>query len=102
MIFVIAIVEVAEGRRADFLNEFRQLVPKVREEAGCIEYQPAVDALTDIGAQQPARENVVTVIEKWESQQALQAHLAAQHMADYRESVKEIVLGTKIHILDPQ
>jgi quinol monooxygenase YgiN len=48
MIYVIATVAVAEGRRLDFLKEFHKVVPHVRAEKGCIEYGAAVDLPTDI------------------------------------------------------
>ena len=51
MICVIAAVEVAEGRRGEFLAEFHKLVPKVLEEEGCLEYGPMVDLPTSVGAQ---------------------------------------------------
>ena len=70
MIHVIATIECAEGRRDDYLAEFRNVAPKVRAEEGCIEYGPAVDAETNISAQMPMRPNVVTAIEKWESRVA--------------------------------
>jgi len=101
MIHVIATIEVKPGKRDAFLAEFHKLMPKVHAEKGCIEYGPAVDAKTDIKAQIPMRENVVTIMEKWESLKALQAHLAAPHMGEYREAVKDIVKGVTLQILQP-
>jgi quinol monooxygenase YgiN len=101
MIFVIATIGVAAGRRNDFLAEFRQLVPKVRAEEGCIEYLPTVDLPTTIPAQPDERSNVVTVVEKWESIEALEAHLVAPHMLEYRGKVKELVVGVSLQILKP-
>ena len=102
MIYVIATVEVKAGKREAFLAEFHKNMPNVRAEKGCIEYGPTVDATTDIKAQIPLRENVVTIVEKWESLQALHAHLVAPHMAVYRERVKDIVVGVTLQILDPK
>jgi quinol monooxygenase YgiN len=101
MIHVIATIEVAPGKRDAFLAEFRRLVPLVRAEAGCLEYGPTVDAVTDIPAQVPPRDHVVTIIEKWESLAALKAHLSAPHMADYRNRVKDLVVSVKLHVLQP-
>jgi len=101
MICVIAKIELAEGRRDDFLAQFRKLVPKVLQEQGCLEYGPMVDVPTSIGAQSPARDNVVTVVEKWESVEALEAHLVAPHMLEYRKSVKPMVVNTSLEILKP-
>jgi quinol monooxygenase YgiN len=101
MIFVIASVEVKPGMRDAFMAEFRKNMPNVHAENGCIEYGPTVDLATEIKAQIPLRENVVTIVEKWESLDALKAHLAAPHMAEYRTKVKDIVLGTSLQVLRP-
>ncbi len=101
MIHVIAKIEVAAGKRAEFLEAFAGLIPQVRAEDGCIEYGPAVDAETDISAQQAVGADTVVVVEKWESVDALKAHLVAPHMNEYRSQVKEIVTTTTIHILEP-
>ncbi|MCL4192141.1 MAG: antibiotic biosynthesis monooxygenase [Thermoguttaceae bacterium] len=101
MISVLATIELAPGRREDFLAEFRRIMPLVRQERGCIEYIPMIDLPTSIGAQIPARENVVTIVEKWESVEALQDHLMAPHMNEYRKAVKDLVVRTELLILEP-
>ncbi len=101
MIIVVATIELEAGRRQDFLKEFHQVVPLVREEQGCIEYGPTVDVPTNIPAQPAAREDVVTVVEKWESVEALEAHLIAPHMLEYRKRVKSLVKQATIHVLEP-
>lgn len=101
MICVIATIQVAEGRRDDFLAEFRKIVPLVREETGCVEYMPMVDVTTGIDAQEEPAESVVTIVEKWESVEALETHLMASHMLDYRKRVKELVTGTELRVLEP-
>ena len=100
MLIVIAVIETVDGRREDFLAEFHRIVPLVRAEAGCIEYAPTVDAETDVEVQQRMGANTVTVVEKWESLDALRAHLKAPHMLEYRPRVKEMVVTTKIHLLE--
>ncbi len=101
MISVIAAIEVAEGQRDAFLAIFKAMVPKVRAEEGCIEYGPWLDLPTNIDLQEPARENVVTVIEKWESVEALEAHLIAPHMLEFRKAVQDLVTGITLQILQP-
>jgi quinol monooxygenase YgiN len=101
MIHVIATIETKPGMREDFLAAFAELVPDVQAEQGCIEYGPAIDLATSIGEQPSPRDNVVTVIEKWQSVEALQKHLEAPHMTRYRRTVKDIVLGVSIRVLEP-
>ena len=101
MIHVIATIELNPGTRDAFLEEFRKLVPLVRAEAGCLEYGPTIDASTGLSIQIPVRENVVTVVEKWESLEALKAHSQAPHMVAYRPKVKDFVRGTQLQVLEP-
>lgn len=101
MICVIATIELAEGRREDFLGVLRDVVPKVLAEQGCIEYGPWVDLPTSIPAQPEARRLVVTVLEKWESVEALERHLMAPHMRAFRKAVEPMRVGTSLQILEP-
>jgi len=101
MIIVLATIELHAGKRANFLAEFRQIVPKVRGENGCIEYFPAIDVASGLPVQGPARDDTVVVVEKWESIPALEAHLIAPHMMEYRPRVKEFVKRVSLQILTP-
>ena len=99
MIHVIASVSIKHGRRGEFLEIFRTNVRNVLMENGCIEYRPAVDV--DAGLDpQALDENLVTVIEKWESLEDLYAHLSAPHMLDYREKVGSMVEGVVLKVLE--
>ena len=60
-----------------------------------------MDLGTDIAAQPPPRNDVVTVVEKWRDLKALQAHLTAPHMVEYRTKVKNMVRGATLHVLEP-
>lgn len=101
MIHVIATIEVAAGKREAFLKEFQRLVPLVRAEVGCLEYGPTLDVSTGLSSQPPPRDNVVIIVEKWESLDALRFHLGALHMAEYRTRVKDLVLGVTLQVLQP-
>lgn len=101
MIHVIAMLEAAPGKRDEFLAIFHALLPKVHAEPGCIEYILTVDVPTSISTQKLVGENVVTVVEKWESVAALETHSVAPHVLEFREKVKDIVVDTKLLILEP-
>jgi quinol monooxygenase YgiN len=101
VIHVIATVELAPGTREAFLVEFRRIVPLVRAEAGCLDYGPTIDLPTGIAVQSPVRDNVVTVVESWESLDALRAHTVAPHMQEYRARVKDYVIRVQIQVLQP-
>jgi quinol monooxygenase YgiN len=101
MIHVIATVSTNVGSRTKLLDEFRKLVPTVRAEAGCIEYTPTIDIDSGIDGLPGERDDVVTVVEKWDSAAALDAHLKASHMLRYREAVKDLVQSVDIRVTQP-
>lgn len=101
MIHVIATIELHEGKRDEYLTEVRDVVPKVRDEDGCLSYGPTLDVETNIAAQGPVRENIVTMVESWEDLEALEQHLIAPHMNEYRVRVKDMVKGVQLQILEP-
>ena len=98
MINVIASIYIREGRLSEFIEIFKLNIPNVLKEEGCIEYAPTVDVLTDLPPQE-LDDNVVTIIEKWNSLDALQAHLSAPHMLAYKENVKDLVDKISLKIL---
>ena len=99
MLHVIARVELVPGARSAFVDAFRRLEPLVRAEEGCLEYTGVVDADTRLAAQTPVGEDVLYVVEKWMSEGALAAHLAAPHMAEHRERTEGLVASTTVHVL---
>jgi quinol monooxygenase YgiN len=101
MIYVIATIDLAPGTREAFLAEFRKIIADVRAEAGCLEYGPAIDAETGIPTQYRIGADRVTVMEKWESVDALKAHAVAPHMQGYRARVKDFVRSMELRVLSP-
>ena len=101
MIYVIATVELVEGKRSDYLREFIKVSSHVCAEKGCLQYGPAVDVATGIPVQEPIKENTVTIIEGWTNVKALKAHMKAPHMQTYRETVKDYVKQITIKVLEP-
>lgn len=98
MINVIASIHIKEGRRPAFIDIFKSNIPHVLEEKGCIEYMPTIDFPTGLPPQK-LNNNVVTIIEKWESWADLKAHLSAPHMLAYREKVADLVEKMSLKIL---
>ncbi|MCC6695891.1 MAG: antibiotic biosynthesis monooxygenase [Candidatus Hydrogenedentes bacterium] len=100
-VFVVATIEVKPGKRAEFVEIFKANVPNVLAEDGCGFYEPVIDVASGVGAQAPLREDVMTVVEKWASLDALLAHLKAPHMDAYREKVKDLVVKATLHVMKP-
>ncbi|MEJ2588953.1 MAG: putative quinol monooxygenase [Deltaproteobacteria bacterium] len=98
MIHVIASARIKAGKVPEFLEIFKANIPAVKNEKGCVAYVPAVDIDAGLPPQQ-MDEHVVTVLEKWESLEALHDHLKSPHMLAYREKVKGIVEDVSLKIL---
>jgi len=101
MISVVATIRTVPGKREAFLKAFQAIVPKVRAEQGCIEYTPTVDVESGIPAHGRIRDDVVTVIEKWEDLLALQQHLNAPHVVQFLGSAQDMLAGLEIQVLSP-
>ncbi len=98
MINVIASIEIKDGMVADFIEIFKANVPNVKAEKGCVEYTPTLDVNSGLPPQSLDK-NIVTIIEKWETLEALLDHIKAPHMLKYKEKVKDIVIDVSLKIL---
>ena len=101
MIHVVATRRGDPAKREDFLSAFAELTPDVLAERGCLEYGATVDQPTPIAVQEPAGDDAVVVVEKWESVETLAAHLDAPHMHAFREKTAEMLRGVTLRVLRP-
>jgi quinol monooxygenase YgiN len=95
MVHVIASVRVKPGMRGQFIELFKSTALLVRKEKGCIQYIPAVDIESGLPPQ-VLDANIVTIIEIWESLEALRNHLVTPHMADFFQKRKPMVEGGSV------
>lgn len=100
MVHVIARITAVAGKRDELVAAFHQLLPEVHAEAGCIAYAPAVDSGAALDRFAAADPDVVTIVERWESVEHLQAHLAAPHMAAFRDKSGHLVAGAELRLLE--
>ena len=98
MIDVVAVIRVKEGKVEELLQKLKDNIPAVLGEDGCVAYYPTVDADAGVPAQD-LNPNEVTVLEKWESIEALHAHLQAPHMVAYRKRVADLVESVRLRVL---
>ena len=101
MIHVIATIELKPGCRQEYLQVLKSNVPHVKAEDGCLAYEPTVDVDAGLPVQGALRENVVILVEAWESVDALHAHLKTPHMTSYREAVQDMVVKLTVDVLQP-
>lgn len=98
MLSVIASISIKPGCKDDFIDIFKANVLEVLKETGCIEYTPMVDLHTG-WPMQYTDENTVTILEKWESLDALKNHFTTPHMLAYKDKTKDLVIGVSAKIL---
>ena len=101
MIHVLAIITAKPGLRGKILEIFHANVPAVHAEKGCIEYGPTTDTDNASPNQTKLGPDTFVVVEKWESVEALRAHIAAPHMAAYAAKTREMIQSRVIHVLSP-
>lgn len=99
MIHVIAIITTKPGKREEVLKIFNANVPAVLAEEGCIEYGPTIDANDAPAFQTSLGSDTFIVVEKWSSNETLEAHAKAPHMKAYSEKVKDMLADRVIHIM---
>jgi quinol monooxygenase YgiN len=101
MIHVIATVRLKPGCRDRYLAILKSNVSHVKAETGCLAYAPTIDMETDIEIQEKIGDNAVTIVEAWESVEALKEHFQAPHMLSYREKAKDLFESVSIRVLQP-
>ena len=77
------------GCRETFVRQIvtEGILTAIRAEAGCLAYDYYFSAQD---------ENVVLLIERWESEAHLRVHLTQPHMADLRKIKEEFVENTRL------
>jgi len=98
MIYGVVSVRVKPGKKEEYIALFKTMAARVRAEKGCLEYISTVDFKAGPPIQ-VFEENVVTILEKWESLDALQAHLAAPYMADFFQKEGALIEGNVLKFL---
>jgi quinol monooxygenase YgiN len=90
-VVVTAVFHPAPGRKDELVAALRTTIPGVHEEDGCRLY-----AIHD------AEDGTITMIEKWDSREALAAHAAGSAVEALRAAVAGLVTGpTTVTTMDP-
>ena len=99
MIFVVATSVLKPGCRNAFIAAVKDNLAKVRAEAGCISYNLTGDFNSGFPVQEFCGEDTLVFVECWESIEHLKAHLAAPHMAEFKEKVKDLRISSTLKVL---
>ena len=89
-----------ETCRAEYIAKTMSIVDTVRAEKGCCEYRLLGDAVTDWEKPQRFGDRTLWMLEKWESIDALKAHLQTPHMKAFGPSVRPLRSNGTFHVLE--
>jgi quinol monooxygenase YgiN len=92
MIYVIATSEIKPENHEAYTAGVKPHIAATRKEAGCIYYDVHV-ALSD--------PNCFVTVERWESQEALDAHLQTDGVKAWREFAKPLRSSVTVEFIDP-
>ena len=86
---------------ADYAAKTLAVVPTVRAEDGCRLYTLLKDASTDWDKPMRFGERTMWMLEKWDSIDALKAHLDTPHMKAFGPTVRPMRTASTFHVLEP-
>jgi quinol monooxygenase YgiN len=101
MIRLVVTMVIKEGKMDAFLAECKKIRPQVLAEKGCIMYDYHREIQSPLGSQEPVQKNRITLLEAWESLDALQEHSAAPHMKEFLARVKDMRESVTARVLEP-
>ena len=85
----------------DYAAKTLAVVPTVRAEDGCRLYTLLKDATTDWDKPMRFGERTMWMLEKWDSVDALKAHLSTPHMKAFGPTVRPMRTSSTFHVLEP-
>jgi quinol monooxygenase YgiN len=92
MIYVIAELSIKPGSAEKAAAEARKTVAETNKEKGCIFYQ------MHLNVSDPTK---LVVVERWESREALDAHIQTPHLKAWRAAGADFVTGRKVEVITP-
>lgn len=101
MIRLVVTMIIKEGKMDEFLAECKKIRPKVLAEKGCIAYDYHHEIQSFLGSQEPVQKNRITLLETWESLDALKTHSAEPHMKEFLAKVKDLRESVTARVLEP-
>lgn len=99
-VFVLCRFDLKAGAdRKAYVGKTLDVVPTVRNEEGCRDYTLLEDAKTDWDAPQRFGERTLWMLERWDSVDALKAHLQTPHMKAFGPTVRDMRENGTFHVL---
>lgn len=90
MINLVVTMIIKDGKMKEFLPLCEKLRSSVLAEKGCRAYEYTRDVASPLSIQEPLDSNRITLIERWDSLEALKIHMDAPHMKELGPSMAEL------------
>ncbi|HCX62357.1 putative quinol monooxygenase [Sedimentibacter sp.] len=91
MIKVVAKGTYFDGRAEEAIELYRELVLETRREDGCISYSLFRDV---------KNASILTMIEEWESKEALDAHMKTEHFTRIVPIISKLRIDSELNIYE--
>ncbi len=91
MIKVVAKSLIKDNEVEKVINLYDELVKKTRQEEGCISYE----LFQDIN-----NENILTIVEQWESEEHFEAHKKTEHFTRIVPQISDKRISSEINIIE--
>lgn len=101
MINLIVTMLIKDGKMDEFIAECVKIRPLVLAEQGCIAYAYMAEIPTAMTRQEPVNPLRITLVECWESLEALDAHSKTGHMLAFTSRVKDLRESVVIRVGQP-
>ena len=98
MLNVIVTMRIKEGRMKEFLAACGELRPLVLRDPGCRAYSYTRDTASPFGTEIEA--DRITLLERWDSLDALKAHLETPHMKAAGEKMKDLRASVELRVTE--
>ena len=101
MIHILVTMVVKEGRMKEFLSIGEKLRSQVLKEKGCLAYDYTREIASPLGIQEPVDPDRITLVERWESVEALKAHMDAPHMKELGPKMGDLRSSVVARVVEP-
>ncbi|MDR2314664.1 MAG: antibiotic biosynthesis monooxygenase [Spirochaetaceae bacterium] len=100
MVHLVVSFMIKEGKMEEYLGELKKLRPLVLAEKGCVEYTFVREYQSPIAIQETPNPNRLTLIEKWETPEALAVHGEAPHMKEFEARLAPLRAGASARVME--
>ena len=101
MLNLIVTMRIKPGHMDAFLAVCAELRPQVLREPGCRGYDYLRDVAVTLHRPTPVDPDCITLLERWDSIEALQAHMETPHMRAAGARLKDLRESVELRVTEP-